>query len=238
MKPKEENLDDTGSANVEANIRMIKEKRKEWSELMERREKVTGDHHHFGLDDPDFPQLDEVEDDLSQIENTWGLFDEFHSSMKEMAEEEWILFRSKSYKFEEFLTSWYEKITQAPDKSPITVRLLQEIEQYRGILPVLKYVRGEIFSDQHWNEMFGVLSMPRKGIAELKFKDFLNVRNKLVNHSQDLQELNNRAAGEVRFQNFDQLPSYFHIICSFEHTLYNPLLNIDLCYFYDQTADL
>ena len=45
------------------------------------------------LDHPDFPQFDEIEDDLNKIESTWGLFDEFHTSMKEMANEEWILFR-------------------------------------------------------------------------------------------------------------------------------------------------
>ena len=61
---------------------------------------------------------------------------------------------------------------------------MQEIEQYKSILPVLKYVRGEIFSDQHWNEMFGLLCMPRKGISELKFKDFLDVKHKLIEHSQ------------------------------------------------------
>ena len=93
-------------------------------------------------------------------------------------------FRSKSYKFEEFLSSWNEKISNSPNKSPITVRLLQEIEQYKNILPVLKYVRGEIFSDQHWNEMFGLLNMPRKGISELKFKDFLDVKHKLNDESQ------------------------------------------------------
>ena len=93
-------------------------------------------------------------------------------------------FRSKSYKFEEFLSSWNEKISNSPNKSPITVRLLQEIEQYKNILPVLKYVRGEIFSDQHWNEMFGLLNMPRKGISELKFKDFLDVKHKINDESQ------------------------------------------------------
>ena len=34
---------------------------------------------NFYLDDPDFPQLDDVEEDLNRIENTWGLFDEFHT---------------------------------------------------------------------------------------------------------------------------------------------------------------
>ena len=114
-----------------------------------------------------------------------------------MSQEEWIIFRSKSYRFEEFLGQWYDKISNSTNKSTITVKLLKEIEQHKNILPVLKYVRGEIFSDQHWNEMYGILNMPRKGISELKFQDFLNVKQRLVDHAEELQELNNRAAGEV-----------------------------------------
>ena len=110
-----------------------------------------------------------------------------------MSQEEWIIFRSKSYRFEEFLGQWYDKISNSTNKSTITVKLLKEIEQHKNILPVLKYVRGEIFSDQHWNEMYGILNMPRKGISELKFQDFLNVKQRLVDHAEELQELNNRA---------------------------------------------
>ena len=195
IKPKEENLDNL--TNVEANVKMIKEKRQEWSELIERRQKIISDHEHFGIEEPDFPQLDNVEEDLSKIEKNWGLFDEFHTNLKEMANEEWIIFRSKSYKFEEFLTEWNEKISNSTQKSSLTVRLIKELESYQQILPVLKYVRGEIFSEHHWNEMFGIVQMPRKGISELKFKDFLDVKEKVIDKEQELQELNNRAAGEV-----------------------------------------
>ena len=45
--------------------------------------------------------------------------------------------------------------------------------------------------------MFGIVQMPRKGISELKFKDFLDVKDKVIDKEQELQELNNRAAGEV-----------------------------------------
>ena len=34
-------------------------------------------------------------------------------------------------------------------------------------------------------------------ISELKFKDFLDVKEKVIDKEQELQELNNRAAGEV-----------------------------------------
>ena len=79
----------------------------------------------------------------------------------------------------------------------ITVRLLQEIERYKIILPVLKYVRGEIFSDQHWTEMYGILGMPKKTVDKLLFEDFLKVKDKLATKEDELQELNNRAGGEV-----------------------------------------
>ena len=71
------------------------------------------------------------------------------------------------------------------------------MERYKVILPVLKYVRGDLFSDQHWSEMFGLLGMPKKPVDQLVFDDFLRVKDKLVSRSSDLQELNNRAAGEV-----------------------------------------
>ena len=131
-----------------------------------------------------------------------------------MSQEEWIIFRSKSYRFEEFLGQWYDKISNSTNKSTITVKLLKEIEQHKNILPVLKYVRGEIFSDQHWNEMYGILNMPRKGISELKFQDFLNVKQRLVDHAEELQELNNRA-GLFSFDFTKKIEICSHILTAF-----------------------
>ena len=48
--------------------------------------------------------------DLEKHEEMWGLFEEFNTSMGEMVKEEWIIFRSKSYRFEEFLSQWYDRL--------------------------------------------------------------------------------------------------------------------------------
>jgi dynein heavy chain 2 len=40
----------------------------------------------------------------------WGMFEEFQTGLEEMRKEEWIIFRSKLYKFEEYLKSWTEKL--------------------------------------------------------------------------------------------------------------------------------
>ena len=60
------------------------------------------------------------------------------------------------------------------------------------VLPVLKYVRGDVFSEQHWTEMYGILGMPQKAVDKLVFEDFLHVRERLVSGEDRLKELNNR----------------------------------------------
>ena len=164
---------------------------------MKSKDKIVEDCSHFGIKEPSFPKLEEVETDLAKHEEMWGLFEEFNSSLRDMSKEEWIIFRSKSYRFEEFLTLWYEKLQSSKQATTITVRLLQEIERYKIILPILKYVRGEIFSEQHWAEMYGILGMPKKTVDKLLFEDFLKVKDRLAAKENELQELNNRAGGEV-----------------------------------------
>ena len=74
MKPKEDALEGDPSKIVQG-IAFIKEKRKEWSLLMETREKIVQDSLHFGLDQPAFEFLEEIEQDLSK---TAGLVTSFN----------------------------------------------------------------------------------------------------------------------------------------------------------------
>jgi hypothetical protein len=55
------------------------------------------------------------------------------------------------------------------------------------MIPSLKYVRGEMFSDKHWLEMFGILGIPSKSVESLTFADFLNVREKIAAQASVLQ---------------------------------------------------
>ena len=45
--------------------------------------------------------------------------------------------------------------------------------------------------------MYGILGMPSKKIDQLVFGDFLKVKDRIIAKDKELQELNNRAAGEV-----------------------------------------
>lgn len=144
--------------------------------------------------------MKDIDDDLTNQEHVWFLFEEFNSGLEEMAKEEWIFFRGKIHKFESFLGEWVDKIQSSEtDKrtTVVTVCLLQEISLYKDILPVLKYCRGDVFSNQHWSELFALLGMPNVPIENLTFRDFLNVKEAVAINAEALKDLNNRAQGEI-----------------------------------------
>ena len=42
---------------------------------------------------PDFPQAEELKEDLEKYEAMWGLFEEFNTGLQNLAQEDWISFR-------------------------------------------------------------------------------------------------------------------------------------------------
>ncbi|XP_042887569.1 cytoplasmic dynein 2 heavy chain 1-like [Penaeus japonicus] len=197
LQPKEDQLEGD-SERIQAAITLVREKRFEWDQLMESRDSIKKDYEHFGMGEPYFPMIDEIEESLKQHEQVWGLFDEFNSSMEEFSKEEWIVFRSKTYRFEEFLANWNDKLRNSGETTVVTVRLIHELEKFRTMLPVLKYVRGEVFSEKHWIEMYSILGIPTNiTIDKLTFGHFLKVRDEMINQSDVLKEMNAKAAGEV-----------------------------------------
>lgn len=66
------------------------------------------------------------------------------------------------------------------------------------MLPVLKWVRGEPLSQDHWMELFRLLHMPKGTTLEkLNFGHVLNASDEIIRNADALKELNQRAQGEV-----------------------------------------
>ena len=66
------------------------------------------------------------------------------------------------------------------------------------LLPLLKYVRGEVLSPDHWHELFRMLGMPRGTTLEkLTFGDIVSATDAIVSNTEGLKELFGRAQGEV-----------------------------------------
>ena len=60
----------------------------------------------------------------------------------------------------------------------------------QAMLPLLKYVKGEVLSHEHWHELFVMLGFPRGTTLEkLSFGDILLHAEDIVSNADRLKEL-------------------------------------------------
>jgi dynein heavy chain 2 len=92
-----------------------------------------------------------------------------------------VLFRGRTYQFDEFLTGWTDRL-RAGQASSVTVRLQKDIDFMREFAGVLKFCRGEFFSADHWVELFRLVKLPRgsTSLEKLTFGDLLRVQQHVV----------------------------------------------------------
>ncbi|KAK4887690.1 hypothetical protein RN001_003961 [Aquatica leii] len=133
--------------------------------------------------------LQDIKDKRQHLQDLTAQFESYGN-------EEWIVFRKKSYRFDEFLSNWENKLERSSNNSVITL-LLQEIQKYRAVVPVLKYVRGEDFTENHWMEVFSLLGVLPKPIDLVLLNDFLQKPEALLDNAEKLQVICKRAASEV-----------------------------------------
>lgn len=69
--------------------------------------------------------------------------------------------------------------------------------EFKEALPVLKYIRGEDFTEKHWLEVFNLLEVTPKSVETVTLKDFLSNVDKLIEHSKALSVLSKKAASEI-----------------------------------------
>ncbi|XP_040400085.1 cytoplasmic dynein 2 heavy chain 1 isoform X2 [Cygnus olor] len=198
LKPSDDVIE-TGDHNMlEKSAQIIKEKKKEFDELETTKEKLIEECHHFKLEEPDFSLSKVVCQDIKSCAGVWALYEEFYQGLQEKAKEDWITFRSKTYLFEEFLFNWNEKIRKMEEHTVMTVKLQKEVDKYKMIIPILKYIRGEHLSPDHWLDLFRLLGLPRGTTLEgLLFGDLLKVTDAIIEKAMELKDLNCRAQGEV-----------------------------------------
>ncbi len=69
--------------------------------------------------------------------------------------------------------------------------------QPKELTPLLKYVRGEALSPEHWLDLFRLMKLPKGTTLEkLTFGDVLKSKKEIINNADAIRELNARAQGE------------------------------------------
>ncbi|XP_029136209.2 dynein cytoplasmic 2 heavy chain 1 [Labrus bergylta] len=198
LKPKDEMLETGDHAALLACLQTIKDKQQEFQELELVHNKLLEDCAYFDLEVPDFSLAEDTKRDMDEYSQMWGLYEEWQQGFTEKAQEDWITYRSKIYVFEEFLFTWQDKLRKLAQPTAMSVKLQVEVDKYKNMVPVLKYVRGEHLSQDHWLDMFRLLGLPRGTTLErLTFNDLLGVAETIIEKALELKDLNSRAQAEV-----------------------------------------
>jgi dynein heavy chain 2 len=201
FKPRDRDMEDEEKCLSALNL--VKERDQEVQEYMKQAQKIQEECRNFQIEEPQFKELFSINDEILKIKTVWGIYEDFQSGLRELSKEDWISFRSKTYKFDEYLQQWQDKlkkeITASKDQKPSTMQLKiqSDIDTYRELTPCLKWVRGEALSPEHWLDLFRMLKMPRgTTLDKLTFGDLIKVKTEIVKNAEALKELNLRAQSE------------------------------------------
>ncbi|KAJ3052006.1 Cytoplasmic dynein 2 heavy chain 1 [Rhizophlyctis rosea] len=195
LKPKVEALADAKAAA--GAVTFLKERQGEFEELKKGAEQIVGDAGQFGVEPPEFEDLEGLERDILVTVEVWGLYEQYAEEMEGVKKEDWISFRGKVYGFEDLLTKWREKI-RGREMDALSLFIQTDVDSYQDVIPCLKFVRGDNWTTEHWGELFRIIGMPRTvTLSELTFGNVLDCRGGIVKNIEQIKELNNRASGEV-----------------------------------------
>ncbi|KAL1260293.1 hypothetical protein QQF64_008120, partial [Cirrhinus molitorella] len=198
LKPGHDIIESGDHETLQRCVQNIRDRRAEFDELENTRKKLMEDCEHFNLSPPDVSLATDTLRDLQECSEMWELYEEFQQGLDENAEQDWISFRSKTHMFEEFLFVWHDRLRKLEEHSSMSVKLQKEVDRYKAVVPVLKYVRGEHLSQEHWLDLFRLVSLPRGTTLErLQFRDLLRVADNIIDKALELKDLNSRAQAEV-----------------------------------------
>uniref|UniRef100_A0A803SUA0 Dynein cytoplasmic 2 heavy chain 1 n=1 Tax=Anolis carolinensis TaxID=28377 RepID=A0A803SUA0_ANOCA len=131
LKPSDDVIESGHHDLLQKSAETIKEKKIEFDELEDTKQKLINDCCHFELEEPDFSLASEIRRDIDSCSEVWALYEEFQEGFQEKANEDWITFRSKTYLFEEFLLNWHDKLRKIEEHTIMTVKLQKEVDKYK-----------------------------------------------------------------------------------------------------------
>ncbi|XP_010727382.1 cytoplasmic dynein 2 heavy chain 1 [Meleagris gallopavo] len=97
-----------------------------------------------------------------------------------------------------FVRGMHPELFQENEWETFTGVIIGDPVRKSMIIPLLKYVRGEHLSPDHWLDLFRLLGLPRGTTLQgLLFGDLLKVTDAIIEKATELKDLNCRAQGEV-----------------------------------------
>eukprot|EP00759_Apiculatamorpha_spiralis_P039816 PhF_6_TR38629/c0_g1_i1/m.57632/K10414/DYNC2H, DNCH2; dynein heavy chain 2, cytosolic len=192
----------TTRGDIKSAIGQMQEKESEFEELKQRGKELREQCGYFGLPEPvnALGLLADVERETQETRDMWNTYETFDAEVDVLRAEDWLSFRSKTTKFEDLVKAWMMKL-QTMEPNDVVKVLTTTIMEWAKMVPMLKVVRGDGMTPDHWSEMFRILEI-EKGMSsdKLTFGHFLDRHATLVQKEPELRALHARAQGEVQIR--------------------------------------
>eukprot|EP01105_Mastigella_eilhardi_P022238 TRINITY_DN5471_c0_g1_i1.p1 TRINITY_DN5471_c0_g1~~TRINITY_DN5471_c0_g1_i1.p1 ORF type:complete len:3987 (-),score=1077.90 TRINITY_DN5471_c0_g1_i1:1263-13184(-) len=200
LKPSQTAIGDSESAM--AAINTMEQLRKKFNELREQAARVLEESLKFDMGDRAIPGMEDLEQEISDHEVSWNLYKQFTEEKVALASKAWVEYRSSSMgEFDDFIVKWETMLKksakQRGSRDSITSHLRSLLVQYRELVPLLRVLRGDNYTNEHWKELFSLLHLTVPSVNELKFEHYLNASAIIVANVVSLKELQSRAQGEA-----------------------------------------
>lgn len=194
-KPSKVAIQDRETAKV--TLLAMKDVRNDFLDLKATADGIAKDCKMFGMETPVFPGLDTLDDEIQHYEESWNFYETFTAELDQLSDENWFSIRNKLYLFEDFLNNWSDKL-KGTGADAVGLYLRSELEKLTQVKPLLKHVRGDALTQDHWAELYRMLGMERgQPMSALTLGSFLRVTDALLAHVDQVKELAARAQGEI-----------------------------------------
>ncbi|CAH0628959.1 unnamed protein product [Chrysodeixis includens] len=194
-------LDDTHGASYAEMLdrcRSVFEAHAHWNKLISDRDELITECQKFNMK-RDLPGTwKQAEKLMAEYVELWTPLKEYDEEYESIAAQDWIVFQKKIHLIEEFSAKWKSRLEPF---TTVTLYIQQELEKYTDLSLLLKYVRGNDFTERHWREVYSLLEMEYKKPDTLQVRDLLNVALNIKKHIKTLQKICVSASSESAIRN-------------------------------------
>ncbi|EGR34149.1 hypothetical protein IMG5_022750, partial [Ichthyophthirius multifiliis] len=196
LKPKQTEQLDKDSAR-ELALKM-KEWRNTWKQIEQKVKQLIADCEQFEMDYNQLNNFEQVKNEIQKEESQCAIFDEFNGELEAFEKQDWMIFKSKLYDFQDFQIKWTEILKNQINRDAVISYMIEQVELYKHIWTGLRLCIGDAFEKDHWRSLFQILQIQKSVTYEtLKFGDLLSSDKQIISKTNDIKELCARAQGEV-----------------------------------------
>lgn len=202
------------TATIKKLLPALKDQLNDLEDLKVQATEMESKCEYFNQPKPAFSVLASTISDVEETSGMWSLYDSFQERLETLRNEDWLTFRAHTYQFVDFCQEWRSKLTKHAKKSgggdsateggatnPIIQYLLTILKEWADVEPLLKFIRGEGWMTEHWNEMFRLMDIPKGTTStSLTFGMILDHYEQLLEKQSELKLLHARAQGEIQLR--------------------------------------